>query len=219
MRLMYAFIFALMAMCFTLDFLTGDFSLTSAAGSGVSMAVMVGLASIDDVNDRQTSGSAIAYIVYLIEVHQIDSTKEFPEAEIDENGVRSVTGPIPLVTGEAPIYIEAHDIPTLVSNFEKGDITTSGTNTFTIIAGNPNRDELANFIEQQQGGKFIMLYKHVKEKQYYILGEPERPIVFSGCETKDDKDGRYATMTFSRSSVDLPYPFVGTVPGLEAPSA
>ena len=221
MRLLFACIFALAGLCFLLDLLVGSQSFASLSGSGISTAAMVGLASIDDVNDRQTSGSEIAYMVYLVEVHQIDlsGSNKFPAAKISEEGTRSVTGPIPLIEQPNIIYIEAHDIPTLVSSWEKGDITTTGTNTFTIIVGNPNRDVVANFIEQQQGGKFIMLYKHVKSEQYYILGEPERPLIFSAAEIKDDKDGRYATLTFSRSSVDLPYPFIGKVPSLEAPGA
>ena len=221
MRLLFACIFALVGICFLLDFLMGSQCITSLSGSGISTAAIVGLVSIDDVNDRQTSGSEIAYLVYLVEVHQIDlsGSNKFPAAEISTEGVRSVTGPIPLVEQAKVIYIEAHDIPTLLSSWEKGDITTTGTNTFTIIVGNPNRNEVANFIEQQQGGKFIMFYKHVKSDQYYILGEPERPVIFSAAEIKDDKDGRYATLTFSRSSVDLPYPFIGKVPSLEAPEA
>lgn len=221
MRLLFACTFALAGLCFLLDLLVGSQSFASLSGTGISTAAMVGLASIDDVNDRQTSGSEIAYMVYLVEVHQIDlsGTNKFPAAEISVDGARSVKGPIPLIEQPKIIYIEAHDIPTLVSSWEKGDITTTGTNTFTIIVGNPNRDVVANFIEQQQGGKFIMLYKHVKSEQYYILGEPERPLIFSAAETKDDKDGRYATLTFSRSSVDLPYPFIGKVPSLEAPES
>lgn len=64
--------------------------------------------------------------------------------------------------------------------------------------------ELYNFIEQYAGGKFIVLYKHVKDTQWYIVGEPERPMILNNTETKDDKDGRYTTFTFKRTSVDLP---------------
>ena len=37
----------------------------------------------------------------------------------------------------------------------------------------------------------------------------ERPIILSNTETKDDKDGRYTTFTFKRSSVDLPLVYTG----------
>ena len=50
----------------------------------------------------------------------------------------------------------------------------------------------------------LKLYKHVKETQWYIVGEPERPMILNNTETKDDKDGRYTTFTFKRTSVDLP---------------
>jgi hypothetical protein len=212
--------FALAAVLVSVSLVLDAFFGFSAAyaAPGLSIAAAVGIASIDDVSDRETHGSAIAYKVYLLEVHQLLNMDVFPEAVIGENGKRSVTAPISLADSEAPFYIEAHDIPTLITNIEKGDITTSGTNTFVIIAGG-DRDEVNNFVEAQQGGKFIIFFKHVKDKQWFILGEPERPMVLSTMETKDDKDGRYTTLTFTRSSTDLPYPFIGKVPELTALAA
>ncbi len=174
-----------------------------AAGSGLTMASLVALASIDDVSDRDTHGSAISYIVYLYHVSIIDRTQAFPQP----NGEREVAQ-IPLVENKYPIYFEAHDIPTLVSNTEKGDITTSGENIFTIILGG-DRDQIKSFIEEYSGGKFVLVYKHVKENQWHILGELERPMILRNTETKDDKDGRYTTFTFGRTSVDLPCIYTG----------
>lgn len=209
----FAVAMVLVAVSLVLD---AFFGMSAAyAAPGLSIAAAVGIASIDDVSDRMTHGSAIAYLVYLVEVHQLKDMNVFPEAVIGENGKRSVTAPIELAETETPFYIEAHDIPTLVSSIEKGDITTSGTNTFVIVVGG-DRNEVNNFVETQQGGKFILFYKHVKDKQWFILGEPERPMVLSTMEVKDDKDGRYTTLTFTRSSTDLPYPFIGKVPELTA---
>ena len=67
-----------------------------------------------------------------------------------------------------------------------------------------DRDSIKNFIEHYSGGKFILIYKHIKETQWHILGELERPMILANTETKDDKDGRYTTFTFKRNSVDLP---------------
>ena len=39
------------------------------------------------------------------------------------------------------------------------------------------RANLYNFIEEYSGGKFIALYKHIKKKEWYIVGELERPII------------------------------------------
>lgn len=164
----------------------------------VSLAAMVGLVSIDDVTDRDTHGSAISYIVYLTHINQLDRTVAFPQPDEDRT-----VAPLTLKDGESMFYFEAHDIPTLVSTTEKGDITTTGENNFVIIMGG-DRDEIKTFIEQYSGGKFIIVYKHVKESQWHILGELERPMILSNTETKDDKDGRYTTFTFKRSSVDLP---------------
>lgn len=180
-----------------------DNSLLGATGSLVSFASMAVVGHIDDVSDRDTHGSAISYIVYLVALDQIDRTKPFPQP----NRQREVA-PIPLKPGEIPHYFEAHDIPSFTGTTEKGDITTSGENSFVLIMGGA-RVNLYNFIEEYSGGKFIIFYKHVKSSDWYILGELERPIILANTEVKDDKDGRYGTFTFKRNSVDLPLLYTG----------
>lgn len=180
-----------------------DHSLLQLGGAGISIASMAVLGHIDDVSDRDTHGSDISYIVYLIALDQIDRTKEFPQP----NANREVA-PISLKPGEIPHYFEAHDIPTFTGTTEKGDITTTGENQFVLVMGGA-RARLYNFIEEYSGGKFILLFKHIKKKEWFILGELERPIILSNTETKDDKEGRYATLTFKRSSVDLPLIYTG----------
>ena len=86
-----------------------------------------------------------------------------------------------------------------------------------IIMGGA-RVNLYNFIEEYSSGKFIALYKHIKKKEWYIVGELERPIILSNTETKDEKDGRYTTLTFKRSSVDLPLIYTGN-PAVTAATA
>ena len=189
-----------------------DHSLGAAAGSGVTFASMALLGHVDDVSDRDTHGSAISYIVYLIALDQIDRTKEFPQP----NANREVA-PVPLKPNEIPHYFEAHDIPTFTGTTEKGDITTTGENQLVMVMGGA-RANLYNFIEEYSGGKFIALYKHIKKKEWYIVGELERPIILSNTETKDDKDGRYTTLTFKRSSVDLPLIYTGN-PAVTAATA
>ena len=189
-----------------------DHSLGTAAGSGVTLASMALLGHLDDVSDRDTHGSDISYIVYLVALDQIDRTKEFPQP----NANREVA-PIPLKPNEIPHYFEAHDIPTFTGTTEKGDITTTGENQFVIIMGG-TRVNLYNFIEEYSGGKLIIFFKHVKKKEWYILGELERPVILSNTETKDDKDGRYTTFTFKRSSVDLPLIYTGN-PAVTAATA
>ena len=197
-RQLFLCMFALLAVVFALQMFLDPSSAFGMGGMGVSMATAVAFASIDDVSDRDTHGSAISYIVYMVHISQIDRTQAFPQP--DEN--RTVAA-IPMKTGENPFYFEAHDIPTLVSTTEKGDITTTGENNFVIIMGG-DRDAIKTFIENYSGGKFILIYKHIKESQWHIIGELERPMILSNTETKDDKDGRYTTFTFKRNSVDLP---------------
>lgn len=180
-----------------------DYSLIQLGCSGISLASMAVLGHVDDVSDRETHGSDISYIVYLVALDQIDRTKEFPQP----NANREVA-PVILKPGEIPHYFEAHDIPTFTGTTEKGDITTTGENNFVIIMGGA-RVVLYNFIEEYSGGKFILFFKHVKKKEWYILGELERPMILSNTESKNDKDGRYTTFTFKRSSVDLPLVYTG----------
>lgn len=180
-----------------------DHSLLQLGGAGISIASMAVLGHIDDVSDRDTHGSDISYIVYLIALDQIDRTKEFPQPNVNRE-----VAPISLKPGEIPHYFEAHDIPTFTGTTEKGDITTTGENQFVLVMGGA-RERLYNFIEEYSGGKFILLFKHIKKKKWFILGELERPIILSNTETKDDKEGRYTTLTFKRSSVDLPLIYTG----------
>lgn len=180
-----------------------DHSLLQLGGAGISIASMAVLGHIDDVSDRDTHGSDISYIVYLIALDQIDRTKEFPQPNVNRE-VASIS----LKPGEIPHYFEAHDIPTFTGTTEKGDITTTGENQFVLVMGGA-RARLYNFIEEYSGGKFILLFKHIKKKEWFILGELERPIILSNTETKDDKEGRYTTFTFKRSSVDLPLIYTG----------
>ncbi len=197
-RHLFMCLFALLAVVSIIQMFLDPSCAFGMGGSAFSMATVIALASIDDVSDRDTHGSAISYIVYLVHISQLDRTQPFPQPDANRT-----VAEIPLKTGESPFYFEAHDIPTLVSTTEKGDITTTGENNFVIIMGG-DRASIKNFIENYSGGKFIIIYKHIKDTQWHILGELERPMILYNTETKDDKDGRYTTFTFKRNSVDLP---------------
>lgn len=210
-RKMQMRLFLSLAVLFALVFVVGmlldpDHSMFCMTGfSGTSLAGMMAIGSVDDVSDKVTHGSNIAYKVYLIDVHQINPDVKFPKP----NGNREVAT-IPMLGGEYMKYFEAHDIPTYVGNGEKGDITTSGTNQFVIIMGGM-RDQLLNFIEDHAGGKFVVLFKEIGEDQWYILGEYDRPMILKSYEAKNDKDGRYVTFTFERTSVMQYYKYVGDI--------
>ena len=169
------------------------------AGYGVGLATMTLIGSIDDVSDRDTHGNEIAYQIVLINTAQLADKFNFPQPGTDRTVTLSKSI---LKAGEAAHYFEAHTIPTLLSSTEKGDITTNGTNTFTVVMGG-DRNALKNFIEEFSGGKFIILYKHIKDTVWHIIGEAERPMILGNTETKDDADGRYSTLTFTRPSVYL----------------
>lgn len=192
-------------------FLDSTHSMYCMAGfSGTSLASMMAIGSIDDVSDRVTHGSNIAYKMYLVDVHQVNPNVKFPKP----NANREVAT-IPMLAGQYMQYFEAHDIPTYVANGEKGDITTSGTNQFVAIMGGM-RDQLLNFVEEHAGGKFVILFKEIGEDQWYILGEYDRPMVLKTYEAKNDKDGRYITFTFERTSIMQYYKYVGDI--IKAPA-
>lgn len=172
---------------------------------GTSLASMMVIGNVDDVSDRLTHGSNIAYKVYLINTKQVDPNIKFPKP----NANREVAT-IPMLAGQYMKYFEAHDIPTYVASGEKGDITTSGTNQFVAIMGGM-RDQLMDFIEEYAGDKFIILFHEIGEDNWYILGNYDRPMILKSYEAKNDKDGRYVTFTFERTSIDQYYKYIGDI--------
>lgn len=202
----------LLALVFILDMVMSPGSVLGIYGfSGTTLAAMMVIGDVDDVSDRKTHGSNIAYKIYLVDVDQINSDVPFPLP----NQQREIST-IPMKAGQYMKYFAAHDIPTYTSTGEKGDITTSGTNTFVAVMGGM-RDQLLDFIEQHAGGKFIILFKEVGDAQWYILGNYDRPMVLSSFESKNDKDGRYVTYTFTRTSIDQYYKYTGDI--VHAPAA
>lgn len=196
----------LLALVFILDMVMSPGSVLGIFGfSGTTLAAMMVIGDVGDVSDRKTHGSNIAYKIYLVDVDQINSDVPFPLP----NQQREIST-IPMKAGQYMKYFVAHDIPTYTSTGEKGDITTSGTNTFVAVMGGM-RDQLLDFIEQHAGGKFIILFKEAGDSQWYILGNYDRPMVLSAFESKNDKDGRYVTYTFTRTSIDQYYKYTGDI--------
>lgn len=216
-RLLFMTLIMLLGIVSLLQMLADPTSTFGIGGTGVSMASFVALTSIKDVTDRDTHGSAIAYQVVLVPTTLIDLSKAFPQPDKDRK-VKAMPFKTEVAETLKAYLFDAHDIPTFTATTEKGDITTSGENNLVIIMGG-TRVDLYNFIEQYAGGKFIILYKHVKDTQWYIVGEPERPMILNNTETKDDKDGRYTTFTFKRTSVDLPCLYAEDPLGVTAAAA
>lgn len=202
----YLSLMTLLALVFVADMLLNPGSVFGAAGfSGTTLAALMAIGDVDDVSDRKTHGSNIAYKVYLIDIDQVNPDVPFPLP----NANREIST-VPMKDGQYMKYFIAHDIPTFTATGEKGDITTTGENNFVVIMGGM-RDQLLDFIEQHAGGKFIILFKEVGETQWYILGNYDRPMVLSSFEAKNDKDGRYITFTFKRTSIDQYYKYVGDI--------
>jgi len=172
---------------------------------GTVLANMMLIGNVEDVSDRDTHGSNITYTVYLVNVKQINRAVLFPMPNVNRE-----VGSIPMLSGQFMKYFEAHDIPTYSATGEKGDITTSGENIFTIIMGGM-RDQLLTFIEEHAGDKFVVLFKEIGTTQWFILGSVDRPMILKSFEAKNDKDGRYVTFTFRRVSIDQYCKYVGNI--------
>lgn len=172
---------------------------------GTTMASMMAIGSIDDVADKEVAGEAIAYKLWLIEAKQLDGSRQFPFP----NGSREVSS-LPMLDGEYMRYFEAHDIPTYTSSGEKGDLTITSTNTFTIIMGGV-RDQLLNFIEEKAGCKFIIIFQECESNNRFILGNPCKPMVLKSFNLKNDKENRSVTFTFESKSIKQYHKYVGDI--------
>lgn len=174
---------------------------------GTTMASMLAIGNVEDVGDKDVSGAAISYKVWLIELSQIDDSQTFPKP----NELREV-GAVPLKAGQKPHYFVAHDIPTYDSTGERGDLTIDGTNTFAIIMGGV-RDQLLNFLEQFAGSKFIVIFQECGADVKYIIGSPCKPMVLSNYAVANNKDSRSITFTFKNRSINQYYKYTGSVAG------
>lgn len=177
---------------------------------GTGIASMLAIGNIEDVSDNEVSGEALSYKVWLIHQSQIDDTVPFPKP----NAAREV-GAVPLKAGQKVHYFMAHDIPQFTSTGERGDLTITGTNTFTIIMGGV-RDQLLNFIEKFAGGKFIVIFQECESDNRYIVGTPCKPMVLKNYALKNDKENRSVTFTFENSSIRQYHKYTGSVSGTAA---
>lgn len=177
---------------------------------GTGFASMLAIGNIEDVSDNEVSGESLSYKVWLIHQNQIDDNVPFPKP----NAEREV-GAVPLKPGEVPHYFVAHDIPQYTSSGERGDLTITGTNTFTIIMGGV-RDQLLNFIEEFAGGKFIVIFQECSNDAKYIIGTPCKPMVLKTYALKNDKENRSVTFTFENSSIRQYHKYTGSVTGAAA---
>lgn len=176
---------------------------------GTTMASMLAIGNIEDVGDNEVSGEALSYKVWLIEYSQIDDSLPFPKP----NASREV-GAVPLKAGQKIHYFMAHDIPQYTSSGERGDLTISGTNTFSIIMGGI-RDQLLNFIESFAGAKFLVIFQECGADEKYIVGTPCKPMVLKNYALKNDKENRSVTFTFENKSIRQYYKYTGSVAGAE----
>lgn len=183
-----------------LFFIFGD-----TTSSFLTTASMMAIGSIDDVSDAEVSGESIAYKCWLIETKQLDPARAFPKP----NSNREITT-LPLKSGEYMQYFEAHDFPEYTGSGEKGDLTVSASNTFSIIMGGM-RDQLLNFAEQKAGCKFIIIFQDCETEEYFIVGSPTRPMVFKTYNAKNNKENRSVAFTFENKSIKSYYKYRGDI--------
>jgi len=175
-------------------------------GGGISMAGMAAIGNLDGVTDQYSQGKQIAYKVWLIEVHQIDTDQTYPTP----NANREV-GTIPLLTGEYMHYFEAID-DTIKDNStgEKGDLTTEVTNTLEFTMGGDG-DKLYDFIEQYAGGRFIIIYEKCSTGDYFLAGSRCKPMILQSFDRKRDTEATAVAFTFQNKSFKQPYKYIGSI--------
>lgn len=110
----FLFQLAVLVVVLSLSFVF-DSSADTAVGLSMAVTGMMNIGDIEDVSDRQTHGSNIAYQIYLISIDQVDNSQLFPAP----NANREV-GQVPMKNGEYMKYFVCHTIPTFVGNGEKG---------------------------------------------------------------------------------------------------
>lgn len=173
---------------------------------GTGLAVMAIIGDVGDVADMYATGDAIFREVYLIDVdEQIDPAQTFPLP----NSSRQV-GTIPMLSGQYMKKFSAHSFPSFTGTGEKGDIVASGSNVFEVVMAG-FRAKLLTFAEEHIGKRFIIIYRETDSTDYYILGSYDRPVIFKSHEAKNDKDGRYVSFKFERSSIKMPYLYTGSI--------
>lgn len=206
---LFLFVMLIMAVPATIFAVTnGDDSKESiSVVAGTSMAGMLAIGNIEGVSDNEVAGEALSYKIWLIHYSQIDDSKGFPKPSV----AREV-GAVPLKPGEKPHYFMAHAIPDYQATGEKGDLTISGTNTFTIIMGGL-RVPLLNFIEEFAGGKFLVFFQECESDDKYILGSPCKPMILKSYDAGNDKDKRAVTFVFENRSTRLYYKYTGDLSG------
>ncbi len=177
----------------------------TVSGGTVLAGSMALIGDIEDTSDKDAAGGQIAYQVWLVHLSQGDQNVPFPKPNADRE-----VGTIPLKIGEVMYYFEAHDIPTDDGKSEKGDFTTSNTNTF-VIQMSGNRDKLLNFMEEFTGGKFVIIYRECESDNYFVMGNPCKPMILKTSERANNKEKRSLTFTFENTTWRQPYKYVGAI--------
>ena len=121
--------------------------------SGTTLAAMMVIGDVNDVSDRKTHGSNIAYKIYLVDIDQVNSDVPFPLP----NQQREIST-IPMKAGQYMKYFAAHDIPTYTQPARRVTLPPAVPTLFVAVMGGM-RDQLLDFIEQHAGGKFIIPFQ------------------------------------------------------------
>ena len=161
---------------------------------GAGMLILLTMANIGNItqpNDRETSGNQLSFNLWLTARDQVDTTVAFPMP----NASRQIAT-TPLKAGEVQhIFEGVENSLKYVATGEHGDITSTFANTFNIII----RHSVAslNFLDEYQGKGFILNYKECEDPLIYQLGTYEKALILKIHEVKNDKDGKYISLTFA----------------------
>lgn len=186
-------LFFVQAVCFAFGDPSGSVVVVEMGIPFIILLTMANIGNITQPNDRDTAGNQLGFKLWLTAREQIDTTVEFPLP----NANREI-GTTPLKAGEYQHYFEGVENSLKYSaTGERGDITSTFGNTFTIII----RYSAAalNFLEQFQGTPFVLNYKECEDATIYQLGTYCKGLTLKNHEVKKDGDGKYISLTFSNA--------------------
>lgn len=107
-------------------------------------------------------------------------------------------------------YFYSHNDPTEGSKGEKGDITTSVTNTFECVLGS-NSPAVLSFLEANAGMKFILIWYDNTLGKDLIGGNIYKPYTLKSFERNNNKDGKFAKLVFENNGFQQPFIYTGTI--------
>lgn len=156
---------------------------------------------IPAVTDRDTAGKRIYQDVEVIREDDVDYSKA---PTIDED--KMTTTPLSLKEeGSAKVFRSIVDTQDDQSTGQKGDITSTVTNEFTMVVG--DTVESRKLVENHIGDRFFLQHTDKYTKKKYLHGRLYFPMVLTDF-TRSTKESKSIELHFKNESFFQPLEIV-----------